>query len=207
MIRFLNCTSGSSCPISQAEYDECLALAKEISTGTVSSLNYIQSTGRELIDLGVPFDKDTRLILDIECTSKNNWQMFVCDAAGNNSHSFAIQDNTQNTRGGFDVWLNNESIRTSMNIARRMTLDFNKNKFYIDTVLKKTFSSTSWTPVGNIKLFNNSVMKLYSCKVYKKDSLVLALYPAKNEVGEVFLQDSITKKEYKNTGSGAFIGG
>lgn len=190
------------------DYDECLQYTFKVMTGNdFNFLNYIKSDGNQHIDLGVKYTPTTKLVLDIEPVAKNNWQMFMSNNNDNNSHLFALQDCTQNNGGGFDVFLNNEYIRLSYNINQRLTITFDKNKFYIGNTLYKTFGSNTWDIPGNITLFNNSIMSLYNCKVYNNDNLIMDLYPVTDTSNVPALLNIVNNNIISNSGSGTFIGG
>ena len=205
-------TSGgiiAASPVSQEEYDECVQYTSVIMTGrTIEFLNYIKSSGSQHIDLGIKYTPTTKIVLDIKPVGSRNWQMFMSDGGNNDSHLFALQDCTQNNGGGFDVWLNNETVRLRYNINRRLTVVFDRNKFYINNTLYKTFSSDTWDIPNNITLFNNSTMSLYNCKVYDNDILIMDLHPAVDTLdNSPALFDVVNDNFISNSGTGKFIGG
>lgn len=196
-------------PISQEEYDECVQYTSVIMTGrTIEFLNYIKSNGSQHIDLGIKYTPTTKIVLDIEPVGSRNWQMFMSDGGNNDSHLFALQDCTQNNDGGFDVWLNNETVRLRYNINQRLTIVFDRNKFYINNTLYKTFNSDTWDIPNNITLFNNSTMSLYNCKVYDNDILIMDLHPVVDTLdNNPTLFDIVSNNFISNSGTGKFIGG
>lgn len=205
-------TSGgtiAASPVSQEEYDKCVQYTFTIMTGrTIEFLNYIKSSGSQRIDLGIKYTPTTKIVLDIEPVGSRNWQMFMSNGGNNNSHLFALQDCTQNNGGGFDAWLNNETVRLRYNINQRLTVVFDRNKFYIDNTLYKTFNSDTWDIPDNITLFNNSIMSLYNCKVYDNDILIMDLHPAVDTLdNNPALFDIINYNFISNSGTGKFIGG
>ena len=205
-------TSGgtiAASPVSQEEYDECVQYTSVIMTGrTIEFLNYIKSNGSQHIDLGIKYTPTTKIVLDIEPVGSRNWQMFMSDSGNNDSHLFALQDCTQNNGGGFDVWLNNDTARIRYNINQRLTVTFDRNKFYVNDTLYKTFNSDTWDIPNNITLFNNSTMSLYNCKVYDNDILIMDLHPAVDTLdNNPTLFDIVSDNFISNSGTGKFIGG
>ena len=205
-------TSGgtiAASPISQEEYDRCVQYTSAIMAGrTIEFLNYIKSSGSQRIDLGIKYTPTTKIVLDIEPVGSRNWQMFMSNGGNNDSHLFALQDCTQNNDGGFDVWLNNETVRLRYNINQRLTIVFDRNKFYINNTLYKTFNSDTWDIPNNITLFNNSTMSLYNCKVYDNDILIMDLQPAVGTLdNNPTLFDIVSDNFISNSGTGKFIGG
>lgn len=162
---------------------------------------FLESTGKEYIDTDIPWKSSDVLRLDYEAISDTpNYNIFGV----NNNYRFLNTSVVQMAIKG-----------SAYNFATVLT----KGKHYIlfDTTYRYVFDGeekegyrATWT-AGNLTLFSisshtyNAVIRFY--KFTHENEAKVKLLPAISQQGEPCLVDTVSKKAYKNNGTGAFIVG
>lgn len=183
-----------------------------------TELECIIGGSTQYINTGFTPNQDTRVVLDhkfignttVSCgfgsrvSAASRGFQYGADYNGNKTAAFVQYGGTYDNAG-------------NLYGSERHIVDFNKNHFYHDDVLKKTFSYTSFTAPGSLYLFatneNGAVnaisdMVLYSCQIYNNGTLIRNFIPARrNSDSVVGLYDIVNSSFYKNSGTGVFTGG
>ena len=180
------------------------------------AVEYIESTGTQYIDTGFKPNQNTRMEVKFNASSLSADRFVFGARTTATSKAFAayvksdgkIYSNyrTYNTNSGYTYTANQD-----------VTVDLNKNKFYVDGTLKTTHSSGNFTTDYNLTLFglNTSggvqsgfVGKIYYAKLYDNGTLIRDFIPAyRMSDGEVGLYDKVTGAFYTNQGTGTFSKG
>ena len=192
--------------------------------GSYTELEYIESSGTQIIDTGFVYDNNTRVIWDMQMTTQ------LPLSANNNSGVGYV--NTDYERLGLSF--NNSTLNlykaysTGNTVLPTINTDNNRhvieinspvNKAYVDGI-EYTFNSA----VGNINNNHNLTLplfawlgntgyreyftgRMYSVKIYDNGTLARNMVPARNSDGVVGLCDTVNDKFYTNAGTGTFTAG
>lgn len=175
-------------------------------------VEYIKSTGSQYIDTEFVPNSNTTVEMRVAFTDISATANLFCargeTTLSNTYTCFLI------TRSGirFDYY-NSVDGQTGYipSVAEIMTIKANKNKIYINDVLKYTYSTATFTAGGNMWLLtsyvrsgnsydtvqNRAKAKLYSCKIYDGDTLVRDFVPSVDtESGKAGLYDNVNDKFY-----------
>lgn len=175
-------------------------------------VEYIESTGSQYIDTEFVPNSNTTVEMRVaftdisatanlfcargETTLSNTYTCFIITGSG-------IRFDYYNSVNGQTGYI--------PSVAEIMTIKANKNKIYINDVLKYTYSTATFTAGGNMWLLtsyvrsgnsygtvqNRSKAKLYSCKIYDGDTLVRDFVPSVDtESGKAGLYDNVNDKFY-----------
>ena len=180
-----------------------------------TELEYIQSSGTQYINTGFAPNQNTRVVADVQFVSENNSQfVFGVRKLPGASVNFGFLINSTQFRS--DYGDSSKVHITVSSLKARILIDKNKNKCYIDNVLKATNTASTFQSEYNLYLFasNDSgeasyfgSLRMYSCKVYDNGTLIRDYIPAKNAGGTVGLYDAVNGIFYQNSGSGTFARG
>lgn len=183
-------------------------------------VEYIESTGSQYIKTNITPTSNSKIETEISFDNLNQqcvWCARGTDITTNTFTCFYIS----NSGIRFDYY-NNNSINTGYTptIGAKIKITADKNKLYIDDILKsthniKTFTAgnpinimASYTENQSSNLSNYSYYKLYSFKVYDNDTLVSDFVPCyRKSDGEIGLYDLVNNNFFSNAGSGTFIKG
>lgn len=162
------------------------------------------------IDTGYKANNNTRFLIDYQplwvwawpIGSYNNpsWVWFIINCIGN-SYEILPHYNTS------DSW-------TGYAYNTRVTADLNKNNFYINWELKKTFTAATFQMNINTWLFwwnrngvqsNCRSMRLYNAKIYDNWTLVRDFIPCyRKSDNEIWVYDLVNNQFYTKSWTGTF---
>ena len=180
-------------------------------------VEYIESTGSQYIDTEFVPDNNTTVEMQIAFHMTGVNQTLFC------ARGAATQENTLTffNIGGdglrFDYY---NSLSGSLSyvppVAEVVKVKAEKNKVYLNDVLKYTYTETSFTAGGNMWLLasyvrsgssygtltNYAKAKLYYCKIYDGDTLVRDFVPVVDtESDKAGLYDRVNDKFYTSKGA------
>ena len=187
-------------------------------------VEYIESSGTQYIDTGVPPKPTTKLEFDANIVSgdTNVWLGVWGSRTTATSDYFCLYAQTSSPHylspnyAGFDP---GTSGNTSINFNQRYVLTQDKGQFYIDGVKATALSTTNTLVAGvqHIYLFTNNNLgspqmrgqdiKLYGCKIYDNDTLVKNFIPVIDQDNVACLYELVEGKLYHNQGTGNFTAG
>lgn len=180
-----------------------------------TELDYIETTGKQYIDLEFIPNQDTRAVLEL---------MYVNSSDG----AYGARDTT--TADGFSMRVNasrwqpqyNDNMRTISDPATDHEwhiIDHDKNVWSLDGVAKWTaeyaeFSAPHSFILGGIMANKSGVKTLYegycryrACRVYDDGVLVRHVIPCRAPDGAVGMYDLMVAKFRGNAGTGEFVAG
>lgn len=182
----------------------------------IRTLEYLESTGTQWIDTGLYANQNTRIVCDFQFTNISTTQYLFCarGAGGSYTNRFGL---LLHSSGYFRSDYNsaNLNLPTTLNLANRHVVDFNKN---VCTVGVETVTHTTSTFAGeyHINLFAGNTggnaselanVRIYSCQIYDNDILVRDYIPALDENDTPCLFDKVSGEFYYNAGTGEFVAG
>lgn len=223
----LNLTEQNKC-FSNEEVNNCDVFGKYSKMGMIDQfgkelpggytrLEYIQSTGAEVINTGVIPDQNTSIEVDFEFLGSNAEPNVVC----------LFGARTSTTNNVFAMWLNTTNIYPhygnvdyqansvfSINTKQRMVYKYNKNIAKVGNTsiscTQANFTNTS-IPICLFAMNTNSTIdnrkaigRLYGCKIFNENTLVRHFIPCKDSNNNYGLYDLIDKVFYQNSGTGQF---
>ena len=178
-----------------------------------TQVDYIQSSGTQYIDTGFKPNQNTRMTAKVYINGLVSTYDNIGGARNGNTNQFHIIIASNK----FDARYETQNSNISYTTTGLFNFDFNKNKFYINNSLAKTFTDTTFTSEYNAYVFavNNAGTvsqkadyKLYSMKWYDNDTLVRDFIPCyRNSDNEVGLYDLVNNVFYVNQGTGSFTYG
>lgn len=183
-----------------------------------TELECIIGGSTQYINTGFTPNQDTRVVLDHKfignTTASCGFGSRV--SAASRGFQYGADYNGDKTKS-FIQYAGSYADCGNLYASERHIVDFNKNNFYQDGVLNKTFSYTSFTAPASLYLFatneNGSVnaisdMILYGCQIYNNGTLIRNFIPAKrNSDSVVGLYDIVNSVFYGNAGTGTFTAG
>ena len=183
-----------------------------------TELECIIGGSTQYINTGFTPNQDTRVILDHKFIGNTDNMIGFGSRADATSRGFLYAATFNSDRAGaFVQYGGTYADAGNLYGLERHIVDFNKNNFYHDKVLKKTFSYTSFTAPDTLCLFAYnengtpilfSDMVLYSCQIYDNGQIVRDFVPAKrNSDSVVGLYDIVNGIFYENAGTGTFTAG
>ena len=182
----------------------------------IRTLEYLESTGTQWIDTGLYANQNTRIVCDFQFTNISTTQYLFCarGAGGSYTNRFGL---LLHSSGYFRSDYNsaNLNLPTTLNLANRHVVDFNKN---VCTVGVETVTHTTSTFAGeyHINLFAGNTggnaselanVRIYSCQIYDNDILVRDYIPALDENDTPCLFDKVSGEFYYNASTGEFVAG
>lgn len=141
------------------------------------------------------------------CISASSAERNVFWYGNNSTPAWAADYNTSSNR----------ILMTDLGVTDRLLIDFNKNVLSINSVVKNTWTETTFQSTANLVLLANNTggtiqyyapAKLYSCQIYDNDVKIRDFYPCVRKADNVAgLWDRVNKQFYESTGTGNFIAG
>lgn len=181
-----------------------------------TQIEYIQSSGNQIIDTGWAPNNNTRVVMDIEILKSNGTYAVFGGRSTMNTDSFSVFI----VDGKFRSDYGTKSVSTNISASGRFTIDKNKNIFIVNgekfTNDEATFFSSRSIALFTVNGSANSsweyddryvTAKLYSCTIYAYGDKVRELIPAKNSSGLAGLFDLIENTFYTDVNFGAFTAG
>lgn len=211
-IRQKNGSSDKYTPAQMAAAILALGKSSRLPEG-YTELEFIQSTGEQFINSLFTPNQDTRIVLKYGGCNASEWrEVFGAGASVKvPSKNFVC---VQHSSNGVMAELGTEYYTAPITTDGAI-LDLNKNEFYVNGTLVKTFTYAAFTSPYTMRLFDAATDsedysryagKLYYCQIYDNGTHVRDFVPCKNPDGEIGLYDSIGGKFYGNAGTGAFTG-
>lgn len=180
-------------------------------------LEYIQGTGTQYIDTGIPAGTNTSIEVDAKLNTINNRTTMMGNwgTRENDNLRWCVYFHNDN-RLYFYISTSNYSWEWSNKVGVRSIYKIDHNKFYVNGNLYRDFTSK-----GNIDTQKNTLiftassdgsdacyMTLYACKVWENDVLVRDFIPVKRlSDGAICLYDKVSETYFLNSGTGTFIAG
>ena len=174
----------------------------------VVQVEYIESHGTEWIDTGVYATENTRVKATLMTISTGNKNWFGGAASGYTGFAINSYSSTQ-----IEYYFGNGGWKRASGtdlVNRVFTLEFSKSSVSIDGVSVATPSYTSFptqtSPITIFVRYGGTAYingRVYSFQVYESGDLARKLLPVR--VGnEGALIDTLTRRVYRNQGTGAF---
>lgn len=175
-------------------------------------LDYIQSTGTQIINTEYTPNNNTKLEIQLSNIS-------------NGSDIGLLSANTVWVEGAYLLWLSNNVLTWSYNKNRSITSDLltkhkillyrtsitlDDNVIYSGTTINNSSINTSLylfsaPTTGSYK--RNSSFRLHSLNIYEDDVLVRQIIPVYDNNNVACIYDKITETFYYNSGTGTFLVG
>lgn len=186
-------------------------------------LQYIESNGTQYINTGVSAPNGFKVDVSILYTK------FTEGSSGYSALIGCINDSSPYSRnylatlgksgwelgcgdGIYDGGVTEVNVRYSVSAST-----VHNNRYVIVNGVEQVLSGGSTKDRSSKELYLLAInynqnpsyahARLYSCKIYKDDTLVRNFIPCKNESDVVGLYDIVEKKFYGNSGTGSFIAG
>lgn len=179
-----------------------------------TQVDYIASTGTQYIDTEFKPNQDSRLTMDIDvATGASSGALFASRESNMTNYFGVFIVGATSVRSDYGT---NLATIDNVTISGRSTLDKNKNvltfKGKSATNSTAVFSGTQsiyllTANTGGTASAERVTAKVYSCQIYDNGTTVRNFIPCINPSGEVGLYDTVTKKFYRNQGTGVFTAG
>jgi hypothetical protein len=190
----------------------------ELSGGLYTACNYIQSSGTQYISTGVTGTGNTsaELVFARLTSYPAGWWGVIGACAYNINRSLLFGLYGSGNTGTFQFGtVNYADISFSLAAETPCKVYINKNKLYLNEVLKATLESSTYTTPVPLALFwqayssstsmAKAQMRLYYCKIYEGTSLLRYFIPCvRNSDNKPGLYDAVNGGFYENAGSGEF---
>lgn len=174
-----------------------------------TKLAYIQATGSQYINTRVTPGAATTVVADFQVTEKRSSNNDIFGVVGQFSFRQYANSSYFRTASGSTA-----DFATSVDILDRHTV----KKTMTETVVDDTASVTTTAATVSKPLYlfayntgsgvqNYGYLKIYSCKIWDGDELVMDLTPCKNGAGTIGLYDSVGAQFLANAGTGTFTAG
>lgn len=175
-------------------------------------LEYLEGTGTQWLNTGITASQDLRVRTKIYSKSTNNQSVF-CTRSSQGSNNFALLLVSGYFRPCYNTTYSNSDLKYSINTL--YDIDFNKNNFYVNGQLIKTFTYATFSNDVVMRIANSInageiyyIGRIYPYLIYNNDVLVANLIPVKrNSDGELGMLDLIQDTFRTNRGTGTFIAG
>ena len=170
-------------------------------------LDYIETTGTQYINTGFIPNQDSRIICEFMVLGGSGIYGARTTTAADNFAFRTANTEWQTCYGAKLYGLDIDFDTVNWHIAEQ-----NRNKFYLDGVLRKTCTYAEFTAPTSIILggINASNAVYYgkgryrACQIYDNGVLVRDLIPCKDAAGNVGMYDTVNAVFYGNAGTGAF---
>lgn len=173
-----------------------------------TALEYIQSTGTQYIDTGVPGDWDVRVDIAFDLMEVSSATACIFGAQKNNDNRYVL---CTTSSGTFRSDYGSEYIAgAAAAVGTHYLADKNRNNCKINdgaiACAQATFSGNSniYLCARSYTTLSQSKIKLYKCRIFKNDVPVRDFVPCRNASGVTGLWDNIGKQFYANAGTGQF---
>lgn len=179
----------------------------------VVPVEYIESHGTEYIDSGVKATSNIRIEIRAAITSNNCWLF-----GGRTAYHNAALGIYRTPEGAFRANYAATDYETNGD-ALVHVFEQNKNIFSLDGTLVRTFAENSFASQSSIYLFNLTIDeqgtpsnigligKGYYCKIWDNGNLVRKFASVRVGSGSTWegaMMDVLTRRIYRNAGTGAF---
>ena len=180
-----------------------------------TQLEYIQSTGTQYINTGIKLGSNSKIVMDLQYVEKPSGNSGAIGVRNTSRLQFWFfyrpADDMYVSRLGADS-VGDAIAFTSTN---RCVVELSKDGFIVNgakvSVPSETFQSTLECYMFCVNNANSvqypSSIRLYSCKIYESDSLVMDALPVLDGEGVACIYDKTSAKFIYNAGSGDFIAG
>lgn len=188
-------------------------LSKHILPKEYKQVEYIESTGTQYINTGFIPDNNTTYNLNASITSSTPRVRYIISAGkGSFRNNLYVNASYKLSAGYGDTYYNDNTL-AEVNTKYNFILD--KNLFYVDNQLLKTFNEQSFNNDTNVLIFgrndNDTIVsydhiRLYNCKIYDNDVLVRDFIPCYRKSDNIpGLYDLVNNVFYTKKGAGNFI--
>ena len=178
-------------------------------------LEYIESTGTQYIDTGIKSSNEISIISEFSSANIEQQRCYVFGVYGNSNERIQFSYSNPEFLGWYSQYSNSNKL-FSLDTEKHI-INVSKGNFVLDGTSIYTFNDGTFYANYNITLFalnasgviqNNSLMKLYSCKIWNGKTLVRDFVPAlRKSDSKVGLYDKVTQTFFSNQGEGMFIEG
>ncbi len=181
-------------------------------------INYIESTGTQYIDTGLPTKENMKIDVKYYINNFEVTRNYVFGVYGNN-YANRMQWSHSNTlfAGYGNLYNSNIQSDNGLNLNH---LIVDKGKFYLNDIMvydasgaSQVYSANNNASInlfavnGNGTISNFSSIRIYYMKIYDNNTLIRDYVPVITSAGKACLFDQIEKKCYYNQGSGEFLYG
>ena len=184
-------------------------------------VEYIQSTGTQYINTGVTpnygYGSNTNYEIELSNDDPSVSKYLFGSRVAYQNAWLVVNYTTESGNTGYSIGFETSRWQSNLTGSGKHKIkltngDCNIDNTYSYTFVKNSFSSNLplylFAGNNNGSVFQPAFMKLYSCKLYRNNSLIHDFKPAiRNSDSEVGLYDSVTDTFYTNSGTGTFIAG
>lgn len=200
--------------VTQTTTQAITVLSRGILPSGYVAVEYIEGTGAQYIDTNYNLTNNSTFELDYELTAQQYGAgIYGAYINGTSRYEGITRRSNQSSKGNLEYgYYNAYPYDISQDLARHV-IKQDKEKFYYDGVLKRTFTNASFTQsltayIGYIHISSSSyspmIGKIYSCKIYENDELVRDFVPCyRVSDGKPGLYDLVNGVFYTNQGTGA----
>lgn len=166
-----------------------------------AEVEYLQSTGTQVIDSGIVGNLDTEIEVSFKTTS--TMERAIAGSRGDNTNDINLYvDSSATMRFG------NKTASSSFSPNTAYTFIANKTAFTINGTAKAINATNTFETPSNLFIFGNQngqgAFILYYIKITKDGHLVRDFIPVR--VGQVgYLYDKVSKQLFGNVGTGDFV--
>ena len=188
-----------------------------------TAVNYLQSSGKQWIEMGVAPNQNTKAVLKIKINNFNGpdgASLIGSRTDGNsNDQFFTYLDGAGGGRFLFRMDGQTEAISwkgLTTNEIYTVTLSGTEMKAELEdgaTVFSRTFSVSDFESTVTMALFKSKPLdngfrgRIYSCKHYSGDELIQDFVPCLDTGGVPCMFDLVSRKSFYNKGTGSFTWG
>lgn len=175
-----------------------------------TELAWIESSGTQYIDTGVKSTANTRIKLTLKLQTISGDQKVFGGYESNGGINLGVYNNKW--RLGASNWENNTlSATTEKTVieAERNTWIINGSTLTISSAIANAYNSNMFVfgICYNGALLQTDAISVYELCIYDNDVPIRYFIPCISPSGEVGLYDTVTKKFYRNQGTGVFTAG
>ena len=177
---------------------------------------YLQGDGNAYLDSTYKPNSNTQVKANFTLTS-SDIQFLYGARIQTNSNTYAFVSLGTAFRLDFGICrsdINCQPQFSGVSLNKKYKLYQDKNKLYLDDILKATSASTTTNPSKNLYIFDvnplltsmykSSQMKLYSFEILENNEKQHDFIPAEDPFGRPSFYDKITGKFFYNKGTGKF---
>lgn len=177
-------------------------------------VEYIESTGTQYIDTGVPLSSNIKIESTFAVTDTTASRNYVFGAYGGDYTRIQFSYSSQAFFGWSDTY---ETPALSVD-TKKHTINLSEGIFTLDGTIVKSITNTPFSSDTTLTLFalnsaggaisNFAKMRMYTTKIYEGNTMIRHLVPCHGESdGKTGMYDLINNKFYTNQGTGSFIAG
>ena len=175
-------------------------------------LEYIQSSGTQRINTGIPASKNLRVEAIMDVTAVSSWIMILGDytpkkffswwASGSTAYAyFGSKSGTMTLPSGKHTYIADGPNKEWKIDSNSISVEPASDDFSTDGDTLCLFT------VNNGGSYPSASLKLYRCKIYSGTKLVRDFIPCKTVGGTIGLYEAVQERLYINEGSGTFTAG